>query len=70
MTDGSRLLEEMCRIPEPKGSDAELVTQALKKYRNLALQHRYGGMGHDHALAKAALEAFERLMTPTLFDFS
>ena len=68
MTAGSALLVELCRIPEPEGTDQELVERALKAYRGFTYPHRYGGLAHSHALAKAALSAFERIMQPSLFD--
>lgn len=51
-------------IPEPRGSDEELIREALKRFRRLALAHRYGGLGYEYKLSKAALEAFERMTKP------
>lgn len=50
--------------PEPQGTDEELVREALKHYKRHAYQNRYGGMGYDLKLARAALDAFERLIVP------
>ena len=41
--------------------DKALILAALKRLRNVASQHVYGGMGHDYILAKAALEALEKM---------
>lgn len=70
MTTGSALLRKLCDIPKPEGTDTVLVERALKAYRKFARSHRYGGMGCDYALALAALDAFERIMKPPLFDVS
>jgi len=64
MTVGSEMLAQMCEIPEPQGTDEELVREALKSFRRLALSFRYGGLGYQCELSRAALAAFERLVDP------
>lgn len=48
-------------IDLPKG-DKAIILEALKRLRNRAVSHKYGGMGRDYILAKAAIEALERLV--------
>ena len=46
-----------------------IVTSALKAYRSIAFNHRYGAMMHDYRLAQQALESIEFLQQveqPTL----
>ena len=40
--------------------DKAIILKALKRFRNRAVSHKYGGMGDDYILAGAALEAWER----------
>ena len=41
--------------------DKEIVLQALKRLRNVASRHIYARMVCDYILAKAAIEALERM---------
>jgi hypothetical protein len=50
--------------PEPQGTDEELVREALKRHGRLALTRRYGGLGYEYKLSRAALQAFERMTKP------
>ena len=34
---GPELLRNMCQVPEPQGTDEEIVTEALKAFRKVAL---------------------------------
>jgi len=70
MTTGPDLLRQMCRVPEPQGTDEELVREALKSFRRIALMFDGGGLQYACTLSKAALEAFERLadLQPGLFQ--
>lgn len=45
------------RIPD---DNKALILEVLKRFRNVAANHKYGGMGRDYILARAALEAWER----------
>jgi hypothetical protein len=69
-TPESRDLAEMCRIPEPEGTDEELVREALRSFRQLAGMFRYGGLAYEYKLARTALDAFERILEPKLPGFS
>ena len=64
MTTASELLIKMCQVPEPQGTDEEIVTEALKAFRSLVSGHQYGGLAYQYKLAKAALPAFERVTDP------
>lgn len=55
-----QLVAEMTKINLPD-DDYALILEALKRLRNVAVGHRYGGMERDYLLAQAALEAWERV---------
>ena len=42
-------------------SPKQLIEDALRRYRRLALAHRWGGLAEDYRLAKQALDALENL---------
>lgn len=46
---------------EPETSPKQLIEDALRRYRRLALAHRWGGLAEDYRLAKQALDALENL---------
>ena len=43
-------------------SPRSLVERALRRYRNLALNHRRGGLAEDYELAQRALLALDNLV--------
>jgi hypothetical protein len=51
---------------DTRRTDWHTVDDALRRYRNLALSFRRGGLGEDYELAKEALEALERIRNPKL----
>ena len=61
---GPELLRNMCQVPAPQGTDEEIVTEALKAFRKVALCFDRGGLAYQYKLSKAALEAFERMTDP------
>lgn len=64
MLTGPELLRKMCQVPDPKGTDEELVREALKAYRRFMAGYERGGLAYQYKLSKAALAAFERLVDP------
>ena len=46
--------------------DFRTVREALKRLRAIAFNRRYGGYLEEYELAKAALEALERIERPRL----
>ena len=64
MTTGPELLIKMCQVPDPQGTDEAIVTEALKAFRRLTSGNQYGGLAYQYKLAKAAIEAFERMTDP------
>ena len=61
---GTELLRNMCQVPDPQGADEEIVAEALKAFRKVALCFDRGGLAYQYKLSKAALEAFKRLVDP------
>ena len=64
MTNGKEILVALARVPEPDGTDEELVREALKAYRNFMSARRYGLLAYQYKLSRAALPAFERMTDP------
>ncbi len=62
MTAGSDLLIKLCQVPDPKGTDEELVREALKAFRRIMAGNEYGGLQYQYKLSRVALAAFERLV--------
>ena len=69
MTTGSEMLLDMCRVPEPQGTDEEIVREALAAYRRFMAGYQFGLLAYQYKLSRAATEAFERLVNsqPALF---
>ena len=64
MTTGSEMLIKMCQVPDPQGTDEELIREALKSYRRVMAGNEYGVLAYQYKLSKVALEAFGRLVDP------
>ncbi len=64
MTTGSDLMIKMCQVPDPQGTDEQLVREALKAFRRFMAGYERGGLAYQYKLSKAALEAFKRLVDP------
>ena len=63
---GPELLRNMCQVPDPQGTDEEIVTEALKAFRRFMAGYKYGGLAYQFKLSHAALPAFERMTDPQL----
>ena len=64
MSTGKEILIALARVPEPDGTDEELVREALKRYRSFMSGHQFGLLAYQYKLSRVALEAFERLIDP------
>ena len=64
MTTGSEMLLDICRVPEPQGTDEEIVREALAAYQRFMAGHQFGLLAYQFKLSQAALAAFERLVNP------